>query len=414
MTPETGTMANEPTPPDHSEGDTIVSDVPEPEPDRGSHFPPPAPPPRSRWWDTPIARDRDERRIGGVVAGVSRAFGFDLRVARIVTVIAAFVLPGVVPLYIALMILLPKRTEDAKPLSPMIAEHKRRTIVAVVIVLVVFSGWRSWSFFGGFGWGAALIGVGIVLWLSPNFATNLGPRVASDPSLASGADSLGANDLPTARHAVGPPTAVRRRRHPVQEFALAGASLTALVMGMGNAAGWWRMTTFGIAVAVLAILIGGTFIGTIVNRSWLGMPMLLVFGTIFSGLLVTHPNLDGGFGDRTVRPTDIAEAQQPLRLGGGSLTIDLTTLPAGREPVHIDAQVGYGRLRVLVAAGDDVRVATNINAGHVVIDGVEITAGVRHQDARMLVSAEATEPAGRPVVLDLRLGAGEITVERVG
>lgn len=150
----------------------------------------------------------------------------------------------------------------------------------------------------------------------------------------------------------------------MQALGLAGAALTALVMGVGNSADWWYATVFSIVVTVLAILVGATVVGAVVNRSWFGVPMLAMLLAVSAGLLITHPNLDGGFGDRELKPVTIIDAQHIERLGGGRLTIDLTALPSSEQSVTIDAEVGYGQIRPYVPADFELRLVTRVGAGY--------------------------------------------------
>lgn len=366
---------------------------------------PPPQEPRPSWWHVPISKDRDERRLGGVVAGIARAYGFELRTTRIAVAIAAVAIPGVTALYIAAMLLLPSTLAEARPLSAIVTERKRRPLIVAILVVAVFTGFGSWAVFGGLGWGFALVAVGVVLWLAPNFGT---------------APTTGPGRSAAATH--------RRRRYPVQAVGLAGAALTALVMGVGNSAAWWHATVFSIVVTVLAILVGATVVGALVNRSWFGVPMLAMLLVVSTGLLISHPNLDGGFGDRELKPVTIADAQRTERLGGGRLTIDLTALPLSEQSVTIDAEVGYGQIRLYVPADVELRLVTRVGAGHVVVDGEELTAGVRHEDERTIAPTAATTGTGqtgtgqtgtgqtgrRTMILDLEVGAGEINIEHLG
>ena len=83
----------------------------------GSGFAPPAPPPPPtpsyRWWDVRVSRDRDNGKIAGVVAGLSRAYGFDLKTTRIAVVIGAILLPVVLPAYLIAWVLLPRHVDVA-------------------------------------------------------------------------------------------------------------------------------------------------------------------------------------------------------------------------------------------------------------------------------------------------------------
>ena len=366
--------------------------------------PPPPAPPRPSWWHVPLSRDRDDRKIGGVVGGMARAYGFDVRTSRIATAVAAIAVPGVFALYVAAWILLPKEPGSAKPLSAIIADRRRRPLLIVIGVIAVFSGFGSWSLFGGVGWGFALVAIGVVLWISPNFGA---PTRAASTALA--------YDDATGGGVPGPAveSTPRRRRHPVQAVALALAALAALTMGIGNGADWWHVRVLTAALTVVGILIAGTLAGIIVNRSWFGAPMLVVFSVVLAALLIAHPNLDGGFGDRTVQPSTIADAGHVERLGAGKLTIDLTQLPSGEQPISIDAAVGFGQLRIIVPAADELHLTSHIGAGDVRLDGEEIINGVRHDDTRSL-APRAGATHGRSVSLDLEVGGGQITIDRVG
>ena len=358
----------------------------------------PPPPPPVSWWHVPVARDPDERKLGGVVAGLAKPFGFDLRTTRFAVVVAALALPGVTALYIAAWILLPKVPEQARSLHDIITERRRRPLLVAIALLAIFSGFGSWAFFGGVGWGVTLLGVGVVLWLSPNFGSGFRP-VTAPTVTATGPDGTAAR--------------ARRRRHPIQAVSLVAAFVTAMVMSLGNAANWWNASVYGTTVTVLAILIAGTIIGAIVNRSWFGIPMLVMLMALTGGLLITHPNLNGGFGDREVHPTTAGEAARSYHLGAGRLRIDLASLGASNGNTVVHAEVGYGQLRIVVPSGVTLHLITRVGAGHIVLDDAELVAGMRHEDDRVVPAiGEQTTP--RTITLDLQIGGGEIRIVRAG
>lgn len=370
-------------------------------------IPPPPPIPRPSWLDVPIARDPDNRKIGGVVAGISTAYGFDRRTTRIAVAVGALVLPGIFALYIASMIFLPKRPEEASTLRAIFTERKRRPLLITLAVLAVATGFGSWAFFGGLGWGFALVAIGVVLWLAPNFGSPTArQRTAATPGTPHWTYDSG--PMPATAQAK-----VRRRRYPIQAIGLAAASVGALVAGIGNSADWWTVSTYGVIVGVLVTLITATIVGVVVNRSWFGVPMLLMLGAVTVGVVMTHPNLEGGIGDRTVRPTTIAEAQAPQQLGIGRLTLDLTQVPFGEQALVVDAEVGYGQVRVLVPADTEIRIVSDINAGHILINGDETAAGFRRDDVTT-VPARTTTGTHHTVVLDVSVGGGEVKVTQVG
>ena len=374
----------------------------------------PPPPRHAPWWHVPVARDADDNKLGGVVSGLCKTFGFDLRTTRFATAVAALALPGVTALYIAAWILLPKSPESARSLHDIATERRRRPLLIAIAILAIFSGFGSWAFFGGLGWGFTLVGVGVVLWLSPNFGS--GFRTTDDAPLGAAVRSTAwpAPEAPAATVMAAPSALrpVRRRRHPIQALSLAAAFVTAMVMSLGNALDWWNASVYGTIVTVLAILVAGTVIGAVVNRSWFGVPMLMMLLLTGTGLLITHPNLNGGFGDRDLRPTTVAEAELARHLGAGRLRLDLTSLSVERT-VTVRAEVGYGQIRILVPADAALQLNTRVGAGHVVLDGEELTAGVRHEDDRLVPASGETANA-RTIVLDLEIGGGEINITREG
>ena len=367
-------------------------------------IPPPPPTPRPSWLDVPIARDRDNRKIGGVVAGISRAYGFDRRTTRIAVAVGALVLPGVFALYVASMIFLPKDPEEAATLRSIFTERRRRPLLIVLGILAIATGFGSWAFFGGLGWGFALVAAGVVLWLAPNFGSR--PRPNTVPASVGGQQWTFDSGTTTA-------TKVRRRRYPIQAVGLAAASVGALVAGIGNSADWWNVSTYGVILGVLIALLAATVVGVIVNRSWFGVPMFVMLGACTVGIVMTHPNLEGGIGDRTVRPTTIADAQVHQQLGIGRLTLDLTEVPLGEQALTVDAEIGYGQVRVIVPADTEVRILSDINAGHIMINGDETAAGFRRDDVTT-VPARTTTGSHHTIVLDVGVGGGEVEVTQVG
>ena len=411
---DVGTAATATMERDAGEPDATVTDPMNP--DRNSERPPwappaPPPPPRPRrsWIDVPIARDRTDGRIAGVVAGVSQAYGFDRRTTRLAVALGALVIPGVIALYIAAWIFLPRTGEEPRTLRAIVTDRRRRPLMIVLGILAIATGLGSWAFWGGLGWGFGLVALGVILWLAPNLgrgaADRAAPIVTDQPTAWV--------DVGHARHATTTTPQPRRRRYPIQAIGLGAAAVGALVAVIGNNADWWSVTTYSIVMGVLLTLIAATVVGAIVNRSWFGIPMLLLLGVATVGLAVTHPNLDGGIGQRNLRPTTVTDAQIDEHLGVGQLTVDLTDVPSGAEPLTVDASVGYGQIRVIVPSDAELRLRTNVNAGHTIVDGDETSAGFHRDDTRTIPAlAAASNGLVRTIDLDLEVGAGEIKVIR--
>jgi hypothetical protein len=94
----------------------------------------------------------------------------------------------------------------------------------------------------------------------------------------------------------------------------------------------------------------------------------------------------------------------------GELTLDLVDVPLDPDrPVRVTAEVGIGRLHVIVPAGATLVVTSEVGTGHLVIGDREVIAGVRQNDRRTI--AAVGEPTGT-IELDLRVGIGEIDLDR--
>ncbi|HEY4331345.1 MAG TPA: PspC domain-containing protein [Ilumatobacteraceae bacterium] len=397
----------------------------------GAGFPPPLPPPprpaaglRPNWLDVPIARDRSRGKGGGVLAGVSAAYGLDLRNTRIAVAIVSCVLPVVAVAYLAAWVLLPPSNHQPLTLRQLVTDRRRIPLLVaggVVVVVLGFGVFRSWLFLGGYGWGVALIGIGVLLWLAPNFGwsranwqspTQEAGPFANPPPAASAAPTTPPAE---AWHAPTFVTAMmarpRRRRYAVQGFTLVVAATVGLMLGAGNAADWWHVRVLHIVIADLVILIVGSVVGAFINRSWVGVPFLFVLTVALISLLVIQPNLDGGLGEKSVTPTTPAEATQPQRLAVGRLRVDLSQAGLTGTSTVVDAEVGVGEIDVVLPAATAVHLITHLGAGHVVVDGDEVAAGVRHDDERTL---DPQAGGGSALTVDLDLGAGEINVVTAG
>ncbi len=406
-TAATATMDRDSSDPDATVTDPMNDDHSSPPPQWGPPPPPPPPQPRRSWLDVPIARDHEDGRVAGVVAGVSRAYGFDRRTTRIAVALGALVIPGIIAVYIAAMIFLPGRDEEPRTLRAIATDPRRRPLMIVLGILAIATGFGSWAFWGGLGWGFGLVAIGVVLWLAPNLGR--GSTVQSAAPLA--ADQPTSFATPVASSSTMATQKPRRRRYPIQAIGLGATSVGALLAVIGNNTGWWDVTTYSIVLGVLIALIAATVIGAVVNRSWYGIPVLLLLTAGTVGLVITHPDLDGGIGQRTIRPTTVAGAQTEQHLAVGELTIDLTDVPLGAQPLEVDASVGYGRIHVIVPDDVELVVHSDVNAGRIVIDGNETVEGF-HRDDTFTIPAPAATGTAPTIDLDLAVGAGEIEISR--
>jgi predicted membrane protein len=146
---------------------------------------------------------------------------------------------------------------------------------------------------------------------------------------------------------------------------------------------------------------------------------LIVLGVVLTAILTIASSFDirlqGGVGERTERPTALADLQREYHLSVGQLTIDLrdVTFPDGRT-TNLKASVGMGQLTVRVPDGTglDVRATGHVGAGQVMLFGrqnsgldVDLTAG-------SLPQGIVSRPGQATLTLDLSVGLGQIEVTR--
>ncbi len=402
------------------------------------------------WRQTPLSRMPkgvpDGGKLGGVVSGLSRAYGFDLRTTRIATAVALFVMPPLWLLYIAAWVLLPDTPAEAQPIDEVLRDRRRRPLLLVLAALLVMSvlgAFGSWFLFDGAPWGAVLIGIGVLLWASttgtfrrsgaapaptpgafgpptayptPAGTTTdafsgtpvAGTPITGTPVMGTPVTSGTVNATTTGQNAVVTP---RRVRRPITSIGVGVAVLWLAVVGVGNALDWWHTLDLWNIVVGMAIVLAAMLVSIVVNRSWV-LPFLFfpLLGAMVA-LCIAQPNLEGSGGDRTVVPTTVDEASTKQLMSTGTLTLDLTDVRFAGQPVDVDAEVGMGRLRVLVPDDVDLVVLTDVGMGQAQVNGQEITAGVRQTNRRTIDAATPT--ASGEVVLDLRVGMGQIDVQVV-
>jgi hypothetical protein len=99
---------------------------------------------------------------------------------------------------------------------------------------------------------------------------------------------------------------------------------------------------------------------------------LIALGIILSFALVAASTVDWrasseGVGDRTYRPTTLAEVRDVYRGGVGNLTLDLSRLDVSDldEPVTTEIQHDIGDVRVLLPNAADVRLRADVDLGSV-------------------------------------------------
>lgn len=160
------------------------------------------------------------------------------------------------------------------------------------------------------------------------------------------------------------------------------------------------------ALAVVAL---GLFAGVRAG----GTNGLVAVGALLSVALVgggAAADVQSGarFGDVSWRPADL-DAARPYRIIAGRGVLDLTALPLREgERYRVDAEIGFGGLRVVLPALAQVELHVSTGLGDVTVDK-RITSGPRARVERTLPGSGANPP-----VLELRVKGrfGDLEVAR--
>jgi hypothetical protein len=164
----------------------------------------------------------------------------------------------------------------------------------------------------------------------------------------------------------------------------------------------------GVVVAALVIaagagLVAAAFLG---GARWLVLPALAI-ALPLAFVSAAGIDLDGGFGERHVRPGTLAEVKSGYQLGAGELVIDLrdVKLPAGDHPIKV--QIGAGHAQVIV--DDDVCVASTAEIGMGAVAIFDHDTGGIDVDWEDTRRADGQTPR---LVLDGDVGLGLLEVSR--
>jgi phage shock protein PspC (stress-responsive transcriptional regulator) len=178
----------------------------------------------------------------------------------------------------------------------------------------------------------------------------------------------------------------------------------ALVLASTDAIHW----DVAAAIAILglgAVLIVAAFAG---GARWLIIPGLLLAG-IVGFLKAADVHLRGGWGDRDIAVSSVADLHDRYDLSAGQLRIDMRELQLGDgEERSVRARVGMGDLVIRVPQGVTVDADARSGAGQVELfghqsDGLDVTRTTAHDEGAA---------GGGTLHLDADVGLGRVVVVR--
>ncbi|GAB2465902.1 PspC domain-containing protein [Streptomyces incanus] len=245
-----------------------------------------------------------------------------------------------------------------------------------------------------------------------------GPRGSRDPDIASVINvrldphSSARDDSPTQHRAANP----RGPRWIGGWIFL----LALLAAGLGTGLTWEQQplgtslqTGLACALAVFGI---GLAVSAFLGRTGAGSILLAV---ITAGLLAASSAVPKDIGTEWMRttwePASVAQIRPVYDLGSGTGTLDLSKVrvPAG-ETVSTRADVGVGRIHVIVPEGVTVKLSINVGVGDIQLPGdkqkdVDVAPG-KHKEVTLRPPAGVKKTG--TLDLDLQVGAGQAEVSR--
>ncbi|WP_030841968.1 PspC domain-containing protein [Streptomyces sp. NRRL S-475] len=246
-----------------------------------------------------------------------------------------------------------------------------------------------------------------------------GPRDTHDLDVAAAVNiSLGTRpgpreDIPAQRPRAPRPRGPRWIGGWVFLLALLAGALGTSRTWDGHPLGTSLQTGLACALAVLGL---GMAVSAFLGRTGAGSVFLAVLTAgLLAGAAALPKDIDTHWARTTWQPATVADVRPRYDLGTGAGTLDLSKLDvSGKQTVTTRAEVGMGKLRVLVPEGATVRLDVEVGIGDLQLPGddpkdVDVQPG-RHKELT-LSPAEGVEKSGT-VDLDLQVGMGQAEVTR--
>ncbi|WP_329220323.1 PspC domain-containing protein [Streptomyces sp. NBC_01485] len=171
----------------------------------------------------------------------------------------------------------------------------------------------------------------------------------------------------------------------------------------------------GLAAALIVLGVG-IAVSSFLGRTGAGSVFLaIVTAGLLAGTAVLPKDIGTHWTDTTWRPTAVADVRTAYDLGTGEGTLDLSRLALAKgQTVTTNAEVGAGRLRVIVPPDVTVKVRIDVGLGDIQLPGddkkdVDVEPGKHREVTLSPLSGKAD--AGT-IDLDLQVGVGQAEVTR--
>ncbi|MCX4764444.1 PspC domain-containing protein [Streptomyces sp. NBC_01275] len=168
--------------------------------------------------------------------------------------------------------------------------------------------------------------------------------------------------------------------------------------------------------AALIVLGAGIAVSSFLGRTGAGSVFLAILtAALLAGSTALPKDIGTHWIDTTWQPTAVADVREAYDLGTGAGTLDLSRLELAKgQTVSTNAEVGVGKLRVIVPPDVTVKVKIDVGLGDIQLPGddkkdVDVEPG-KHQETT-LTPVSGAKDAGT-IDLDLQVGAGQAEVAR--
>ncbi|WP_268985806.1 PspC domain-containing protein [Streptomyces sp. CC228A] len=193
--------------------------------------------------------------------------------------------------------------------------------------------------------------------------------------------------------------------------------LLALLAGGVCTAASWGERPFGAALqiglaAALAVFGLGLVLSSLLGRTGFGtLFMTVVTALLLAGAAVVPREIDTRWGHTGIAPASAAELRPHYDLGNGEATLDLRDLPvAAGTTTGVSAELGMGRLHVVVPRDVTVAVRAEVGMGAVLLPGGQEYAGPDQDVTRTLPPPEGVTPGGTlELTAETVVGVVEVT-----
>lgn len=246
-----------------------------------------------------------------------------------------------------------------------------------------------------------------------------GPRDAHDLDVAAAVNiSLGTQpgareDSPAPRPRPPRPRGPRPIGGSVFLLALLAGALGTSRTWDGHPLGTSLQTGLSCALAVLGL---GIAVSAFLGRTGAGSVFLaIITAGLLAGAAALPKDIDTHWARTTWQPATVADVRPRYDLGTGVGTLDLSRLDvSGKQTVTTRAEVGMGKVRVLVPEGVTVRLNVEVGIGDLQLPGddpKDVDVQPDQQKKITLSPTGGVEKSGT-IDLDLQVGMGQAEVTR--